>query len=384
MGVVSATSEQEAIAALGSRALFPVEVKVDGQRTTRVRSLRISGSMMVTVYGQLGSLLRSGVPLLRSLSVIREQTSHHGLNTVLEDIRDRVEDGVSLADAMSQHPLVFSEMAVSMIRAGSEGGFLEEALERVATFSERQEELRSRVIGALAYPVFLLVLCSLIVTGLLIFFVPSFEEIFSRLRERGELPLATDLLLWASTAMQSWGWVLLLVLLMLGILLRRWINTPAGRYAVDAAKLRIPVASRIFQSLAISRFCRMLGTLLRNGVPILRSLEISRSAAGNRILSAAIGKAAEHISAGQALAEPISRCEFFPRDVVEIISVAEEANTLDKVLIEIADRLDRNTTRRLDLLVRLIEPIMLLILASIVLMIVIALLLPVLKMSSSI
>ena len=377
-------SEREAIATLGSRALFPVEVKVDKERTTRIRSLRINGQMMVTVYGQLGSLLRSGVPLLRSLSVIREQTSHQGLNTVLEDVCDRVEDGVSLSDAMSQHPLVFSEMAVSMIRAGSEGGFLEEALERVAPFSERQEELRSRVIGALAYPVFLLVLCSVIVTGLLVFFVPSFEDIFSRLRERGELPLATDLLLWTSTAMQSWGWVLLLGLLMLGILLRRWTNTPEGRYAVDAAKLRIPMANKIFQSLAISRFCRVLGTLLRNGVPILRSLEISRSATGNRVLSSAIGKAAENISAGQTLAEPISRCDFFPRDVVEIITVAEEANTLDKVLIENADRLDRNTTRRLDLLVRLIEPIMLLILASIVLMIVIALLLPVLKMSSSI
>jgi general secretion pathway protein F/type IV pilus assembly protein PilC len=383
-GVVSAASEREAIATLGARALFPVEVKADEPRKTQIRRRRISGQMMVTTYGQLGALLRSGVSLLRSLAVIREQTSHQGLDAVLEEVRDRVEDGASLADAMSRHPQIFSEMAVSMVRAGGEGGFLEEALERVATFSERQEELRSRVIGALAYPVFLMVLCTIVVTGLLIFFVPSFEEIFARLRERGDLPIATDILLWSSSAMQSWGWALLLGLIAAGVFARRWMKTDEGRLRVDAAKLRMPVAGGIFQSLAVSRFCRVLGTLLRNGVPILRSLEIGREATGNRILSAAIGEASENISAGEALAEPLSRCDYFPRDVVEIIAVAEEANTLDTVLVDIADRLDRNTTRRLDLLVRLIEPIMLLILASIVLMIVIALLLPVLKMSSTI
>ncbi|MEE2707060.1 MAG: type II secretion system F family protein [Planctomycetota bacterium] len=383
-GVVTAASEREAISTLGSQALFPIEVKADEPRKTYVRRRRIGGQMMVTTYGQLAALLRSGVSLLRSLSVIREQTSHPGLATVLEEVHNRVEDGASLADAMGRHPEVFSEMAISMVRAGGEGGFLEEALDRVAAFSDRQEELRSRVLGALAYPVFLIVLCTIVVTGLLIFFVPNFEEMFSRLRERGELPIATDLLLWFSSAMQSWGWTLLLALLVLGIFARRWIKTPEGRHRADAVKLRIPVGGTIFQSLAISRFCRVLGTLLRNGVPILRSLEIGREATGNRILSSAISDASENISAGAALAEPLGRCDYFPRDVVEIIAVAEEANTLDTVLVDIADRLDRNTTRRLDLLVRLIEPIMLLILAGIVLIIVIALLLPVLKMSSTI
>jgi general secretion pathway protein F/type IV pilus assembly protein PilC len=383
-GVVSASSEREAIAAISSRSLFPVEVKMDEPHTGVVRRRRISGQLMVNTYGQLSALLQSGVSLLRSLDVIRGQISHPGLSAVLEDIRDRVEDGASLAEAMGRHPKVFSEIAVSMVRAGGEGGFLEEALDRVAAFAEQQDDLKSRVIGALAYPVFLLVLCTIVVTGLMIFFVPSFEEIFARLRERGELPLPTEILLWTSSTMKNWGWAAVLAVIAIGVLFYRWLQTVNGRHSLDAAKLRMPMAGTIFQSLAVSRFCRVLGTLLRNGVPILRSLEISRDAASNRVLSSAIAEASENISAGQALAEPLGRCDFFPRDVVEIIAVAEESNTLDKVLVNIADRLDRNTTRRLELLVRLIEPLMLLGLAGLVLMIVIALLIPVLRMSSSI
>lgn len=382
-GVVSASTEREAIAALSSRSLFPVEVKMDEPRSGGVRR-RISGQLMVTTYGQLSALLQSGVSLLRSLDVIRGQVSHPGLSAVLEDIRDRVEDGASLAEAMARHPKVFSEIAISMVRAGGEGGFLEEALDRVAAFSEQQDDLKSRVVGALAYPVFLLVLCSVVVTGLMIFFVPSFEDIFARLRQRGELPLPTEILLWTSAAVKSWGWAAALAVIAIGVLFYRWLKTANGRRSLDAVKLRMPMAGRIFQSLAVSRFCRVLGTLLRNGVPILRSLEISRDATSNHVLSTAIAEASENISAGEALAAPLSRCGVFPRDVVEIIAVAEESNTLDKVLINIADRLDRNTTRRLELMVRLIEPLMLLALAGLVLMIVIALLIPVMRMSSSI
>jgi general secretion pathway protein F/type IV pilus assembly protein PilC len=177
--------------------------------------------------------------------------------------------------------------------------------------------------------------------------------------------------------------IIVLAFVALIVLLKRELDTDRGKYWRDLVKLRMPLLGPIFTSLAVARFCRVLGTLLKNGVPILRSMEISRAAAGNQILSDAIGAASENISSGQSLAAPLSTCEHFPRTVVEMISVAEEANTLDDVLVEVADGLENRTARRLDLAVRLLEPIMLLILAGIVLCVVIALLMPVIKMSGT-
>jgi general secretion pathway protein F/type IV pilus assembly protein PilC len=178
--------------------------------------------------------------------------------------------------------------------------------------------------------------------------------------------------------------MILFVLVVGGFLLRARMATDAGRRTADLIKLRIPLLGGIFQSLAVARFCRVLGTMLRNGVPILKSLDVSRDAAGNRILSEAIGKASENISSGQALAAPLAASGHFPITVVEMISVAEESNTLDTVLVGIADGLERRTQRRLELMVRLIEPIMLLLLAGVVLVVVMALLMPVIKMSATV
>jgi len=213
--------------------------------------------------------------------------------------------------------------------------------------------------------------------------VPRFGEMFDSLRSRGELPILTDWLLGFSQALQDW-WMIMIAALIAGItVLKIQLNTDFGQRWKDLIKLRIPLAGPIFQSLAVSRFCRVLGTLMRNGVPILKSLQISRGAAGNRILSEAIDKASENISAGESLARPLAASGYFPRTVVEMIAVAEESNTLDDILVEIADGLEARTTRRLTLMVRLLEPIMLLVLAGAVLFVVIALLLPVIKMSST-
>lgn len=384
-GTLLAQTQREAISQLAGQALFPVEVTAEDQPTaSRLRlPRRVSGQAIANTYAQLAALLRSGVPLLRSIAVLRDQTSHTGLKTILGDVHDRIEDGNSLGDAMARHGKVFGEMAVSMVRAGSEGGFLEEALERVATFTEQQEDLKSRTLGALAYPVFLCTVGSAVVIGLLVFFVPSFEELFARLRSRGELPLMTDLLLGLSRFMQRWGWIPLLALVAAFFYLRAQIATERGRLLFDQFKLRLPLVGPIFLSLAVARFCRVLGTLLRNGVPILKSLEISRQATGNRVLAEAIENATENISSGESLAAPLAASGRFPPTVVEMVSVAEESNTLDTVLTDIADSLERRTQRRLDLMVRLLEPVMLLILAGVVLVVVIALLLPILKMGGT-
>ena len=382
-GRLAAASEREVIAQLSGKSLFPIEVAAAKLRAHPLSRKRVGGQLMATTYGQLSALLRSGVPLLRSIRVIRDQTSNVRLQEVLDDVARRVEDGATLAEAMGRYPRVFNQMAVSMVRAGGEGGFLEDALDRVASFTEQQEDLKSRTVGALAYPVFLAVVGFLVVGGLVVFFVPRFGEMFDVLRDRGELPAMTDWLLWTSEMARQYLLVLVALAVILILLLRRELETERGRRWRDLLKLRMTLLGPIFTNLAVARFCRVLGTLLHNGVPILKSLEISREAAGNRILSEAIGKASENISSGQSLAKPLATCEYFPRTVVEMISVAEEANTLDTVLVEISDGLERRTVRRLDLAVRLLEPIMLLILAVVVLCVVIALLMPVIKMSAT-
>ncbi len=382
-GRIVAATQREAASLLSGRALFPV--KVEAEKTSgSLRIRRVSGQVMANSYAQLAGLLRSGVPLLRSLSVLKDQSSNKSLRIVLEDVHHRVEDGSNMADAMERHPKVFSEMATNMVRAGGEGGFLEDVLDHVAQFTEQQEDLKSRTLGALAYPIFLGSVGTIVVVSLLVFFVPSFADLFDRLRERGELPAATDLLLLTSVTLQKWGLVILIGLVVLGAYIRNQMATESGRLLTDRIKLQLPLLGSVFQNLAVARFCRVLGTLLHNGVPILTSLEISRKAASNRILSAAVSEASENISAGESLAEPLAQSGYFPRDVVEMIAVAEESNTLEKVLVNIADGLERTTSRRLELTVRLLEPIMLLIMAGVVLFVVIALLLPILKMSSAV
>jgi general secretion pathway protein F/type IV pilus assembly protein PilC len=382
-GTLSAATEREVINILSGRSLFPVQVAADKAAAAPGANLRVRPQTMATIYSQLAALLRSGVPLLKSLAVLREQTSQKNLKAVLEEVHHRVEDGSTLADAMARFPRAFSEMAVNMTRAGGEGGFLEDALDRVASFTEQQEDLKSRTVSAMVYPLLLGTAGSVVVSALIIFFVPKFAVMFERLRDRGELPWATDMLLWVSDTARQWGWLVLLVAVV-GIF---WVNlrlkTEAGRRLADLIRIKIPFAGPIFLSFAVARFCRVLGTLLHNGVPILKALEISRDASGNRILTEAIAKASENISSGHSLAGPLAASGHFPKMVVEMIAVAEESNTLDQVLVGLADDLEKRTSRQLDLLVRLLEPIMLIILAAVVLVVVIALLVPVIKMSST-
>jgi general secretion pathway protein F/type IV pilus assembly protein PilC len=383
-GTISANTEREVLTQLSNKSLFPIEIASDKPSAGPQFSRRVRPALMAMTYNQMAALLRSGVPLLRSIAVIRDQTSNPGLKDVLEDVYRRVEDGASLAEAMARFPRVFSELAVHMVKAGGEGGFLEEALDRVAQFTEDAEDLKSRTTGALAYPVFLAVVGTLVVGVLIVFFVPKFGAMFDTLRARGELPAVTDWLLWFSDSLRAWGLPIAVVLVVGFLVLRFRLATESGRRMLDLLKLNIPLIGVIFQNLAVARFCRVLGTMLRNGVPILKSLDVSRDAAGNRVLSHAISEASENISSGQSLAKPLAACGHFPITVVEMISVAEESNTLDTVLVEIADGLERRTQRRLELLVRLIEPIMLLMLASVVLVVVLALLMPVIKMSATV
>jgi general secretion pathway protein F/type IV pilus assembly protein PilC len=275
---------------------------------------------------------------------------------------------------MAKHPRVFNELSVSMVRAGQEGGFLEDVLARIAEFTEHQEELRSRVVGALAYPVFLMIIGSIIVLSLIIFLVPRFESMFGS--KTDELPGLTVALLAFSNFLQSnFVWIgLAFVALWYGY--KRWIDSERGRRRMDAIKLKVPGSGQIFRNLAISRFCRILGTMLHNGIPILTALRIAKDSTGNKILADAIDKAADHVTGGKSLGGPLAASGHFPRDVIEMISVGEESNSLEKVLVNVADSMERRTTRQLDLFVRLLEPVMLLLMAAVTLLVVLALLMP--------
>ncbi len=387
-GTLDAGSPREASAQLTSLNLFPIEVKAsDGKNSAAaINSLtnrRVKGQVMAGFYSQMSSLLRSGVPMLRALTVLSQQSTDATLSAVLTELKGRVEDGEPLGVAMARYPKVFSDMGVNMTRAGAEGGFLEDALERVGTFTELQEDLKGRTISALAYPIFLFGVGSIVITILLVFFVPKFDLMFDRLRDKGQMPWVTDALLSFSRMLQSYGWLLLLAIGGAIAWLRVRLASEAGREWADRAKLKIPVLGGILMNLAVARFCRVLGTLLGNGVPILKSLEISRTATGNRLLSRSIADAAENIRSGDSLASPLKSSGHFPITVVEMISVAEESNSLDRVLPEIADNLEKRTFRRLDLFVRLLEPVMLLVMAMLVMVVVLALLVPVIRSSTA-
>lgn len=385
-GTLTANSEREAALILDGRGLFPLKIAMAKDQAAGAGGFfsGVSGRAVATLYSQLADLLHSGVPLLRALELLERQSANKTLKAVLRDVRARVADGTGLAQAMAAHPKVFDELAVSMVRAGQEGGFLEDVLKRIAVFVENQEDMKSKVVGSLAYPVFLAIAGFMVLNVLVIFFVPKFEKVFDKLKEKGELPTVTTLLIGLSHFLQSWEGIASAVAVGIGFVMFFLWTRGSGRLWADKVRIRLPLFGPIFLNLALSRFCRILGTMLHNGIPILKALTIAKDSTGNKILTAAIEKSAENVTAGQKLADPLRKCGYFPYDVVEMIAIAEEANSLETVLIQIADGLEKRTSRNLELMVKLIEPIMLLVMAGMTLVIVAGLLLPVFKMGSTV
>jgi len=381
-GVLTANSEREALAQLDARGLLPL--KIEQKKSATDGGVRIKARTLASFYGQLADLLQSGVPLLRSMEILERQASNPALNAVLKDVRGKVAEGTGLSQAMGAHPKVFSELAVSMVLAGQEGGFLEDVLRRIADFTEHQEDMKSKVVGAMAYPMVLGGLGGVILIVLLVFFVPKFETIFDRLKEKGQMPaLTTGLLAVSNTMINPFFFVPFLLFLFIGVsAFLGWAASEKGRFQLDKFRLAIPGAGRIFLSLALARFTRILGTMLSNGIPLLQALRIAKDSTGNRVLADAIEKSAENVKGGDSLAKPFVECSYFPRDIVEIVSIGEESNQLEKVLVDVANNLEKRTSRELDLFVRLLEPLMLMVMAGMVLLVVVGLLLPIFRMSS--
>lgn len=384
-GVIVANNKREVFSLLRERALYPMRVdEAKGPVRLWPKSRRIKAELLANNLTQLADLLQNGVSLMAALDVLVGQSTHEVMTEVLTDVRDKVAEGVPFDAALARHPDIFGELAISMVRAGSEGAFLEDALKRTADFLEMQEEMKGQVMGAMAYPAFLAVAGAAVTVVLIVFFVPKFAELFESLKKGNGLPGPTIALLAISDFLGSkYGVALAAGMVGLFFWMRKQMQAESARYLVDKYKIKLPAVGPIFLSTALSRFCRVLGTLLTNGVPLLRALEISSDATGNRVLAEAISSSAKNISSGETLSRPLQECGLFPKPIMAMITIAEESNNLEKVLINIADGIDRRIGRQLNVMVRLLEPSMLMVLGAVVLFVLTALLLPVFEMSSN-
>ncbi|MFO8014431.1 MAG: type II secretion system F family protein [Phycisphaerae bacterium] len=380
-GRIQAESHAAVVRALDQRRLFPVIVTEEeeaGQGT--LGSRRIGAKDLSVLYGQLADLLGAGVPAMRALETLGRATVHKRLAGLVRNILEDVAAGQSLADALAQRPETFKPLHVAMIRAGEQGGFLEEVLANLSAFLERQDELRNKVLGAMVYPILVLTVGVVVGAGLLVFLVPQFKTFF----EGMEVPWPTRLLFGISdVVVRVWPLALLLVAVG-GAAAWGFVRSERGRRAWDGWRLRLPVVGRILRLVAITRFCRILGMMLAGGVPLLDALSIAKDATGSTLLSESIGEATENVRAGETLADPLGTSGFFPPEIIEMIAVAEESNQLEKTLLQIADTVERRTNRQVDLGVRLIEPMILILLAAGIGVFAVALVYPIFSMAGSI
>ena len=387
-GVITANTHQEALTVLSGQSLFPLEVvdqRKSGFQLPIALPARVKSDTIADTLTQLADLLANGVPLLESLKILSEQSADKRMREVLGDVCGEVENGANLDVAMAEHPDVFSSLTINMVRAGLEGAFLEESLERVSSFLRKQNELRGKVVSAMTYPALLAVVGTIVAVVLIVLVVPMFEAFFDRLERSGVgLPFVTIILLAISHTLTRYGVVVAMIGAAVVLGVKKWLETPRALQLVDRLKLKIPVAGAIFHDAAVSRFCRVLGTLLKNGVPILRSLTISGASSGNLLLQKAIDDAAQNISSGNLLSQPLAASGLVPPQVMAMIRVAEESNSLDSVLVKISDRMDQKIERRLDMMVRLIEPLMLLTIGGMVMFIIVGVLLPIIDLNSAI
>lgn len=381
-GVLTAENYQVALRMLEEQALYPIKVsegvEAGGQGFSGRR--RVKAAQLTTLYSQLADLLRAGVPMLRSLDVLARQASSGALSLVIKELREDVAGGMALGEAMAKQPRAFSSLQSSMVKAGEQGGFLEDVLARIAIFSEKQDELRNKVVGAMIYPCILVVVGSAVVLLLLTVVVP-------RLRDSLR-PESFNILTYAVFGVCDFlkqYYVLVLAGIVLALIfVSAWRKTEFGRRSIATFKLKAPVMGKILTMVSICRFCRILGTMLHNGVPILQALRISKDSAGNEILAEVIEKAGENVKKGEPLSTPLGRSGLFPPSVVDMIAVAEEGNNLETVLVQIADTNEARTGRMIDLGVRVLEPVLLVMMASVVFCIAVALLLPILTMGAGI
>lgn len=352
---------------------------VKGQPTARRFGQRVSAQELGVITRQLATLLNAGVTLVESMTAMVDQSENEYLKLVLSQVKQRVNEGSSLADAMTVHPKVFPDLYCNMIKAGETSGALDVVLFRLADFTEGQARLKSKVIGTLMYPAIMIVIGIGILTILFVVVIPKITQIFIDLK--ATLPLPTRILLGISDFMASYWWALMLVVIGLSVFHIQYIKTDTGRTKWDRFKLNMPVFGSIIRMLAISRFSRTLATLLASGVPLLAALQIVRSIVANKVLADAIDDAKDSITEGESIAAPLKRSGEFPPLVIHMIAVGERSGQLEDMLNNVADSYEYQAETRVSAMTSLLEPLMIVMMGGVVGFMVFSILLPILQLN---
>lgn len=351
-----------------------------GKVSFKFESKHVSAKELENFTRLLSSLLAAGVPLSRALVILHKETAAPTAKAKWKEIHDLVVDGMSLADAMAKSPDTFPRVYCAMVEAGEAGGFLDVVLAQIAEFQSREKELKAKVMTAMLYPCILLVLALIVLTVMMVFFIPKFQNVFNSIH--GSLPLITQLIIMTSHAVRSYGLFILLGGFVIFLLVRSWLSSQKGRRTWEGLLLRAPMVGSLVSQFAMARFCRMLGTLLGAGVPLIHGLNVARRSIGNQILVDAVATSIDRVQQGGRLGQSLADCKgLFPGSVLEMITVAEESGKLDSELVRLANVTEVDLDRHLKTAVAFAEPLMLFLIAGFIGIIFIGMLLPVLSMS---
>ena len=333
---------------------------------------------------QFSTMIDAGVSLVRCLSVLGEQTTSAKLRRIIADIEVEVQGGQTLSRAMAKHPAAFDTLFIGLVRAGEVGGALEESLQRLAGFLEKDMELRRKVKGAMTYPCIVIVVALIIVIGLVTFIVPRFMELFADLgMDESKMPIMTLYLMKFSHFLTSKWWICLGIGIAFMVAFKMFVRTRIGRRICDRVKLKAPVFGKLIHKVCLARFSRTLATLLTSGVPILQALETVSGTVANEIIGDAILEARARIREGDRIGDPLAKSKMFPPMIVQMISIGEESGSLDSMLTKVADFYEGEVDSALESLTSAIEPLMIVMLGTAVGFIVISMFMPLLSIISS-
>jgi len=377
-GTIEADSEAAALGRLGAEGVAPISITEIGGAAAagrRVKVRRLPGRVLAYTTHQLADLLGGGLPLLSALNLLASQTEQPDLKRVIESVAHAVRDGRSFSEALAEYPQVYPPLYCSMIRAGEVGGGLEQALRRLAELGEHEADIRSRLINASAYPLFVLAIALLMMVFLIAYVIPKLSLVFI---ESGQLlPLPTRMLLAVSAAFTRGWWAILLGLGAVGWALRQWHASPHGRAIMDRVVLTVPGIGPLIRKLETARFTRNLGIMTSQGVPVLQALEVVASNVSNGVLRQSIGRIQEAVREGTSIAAALERSRQFPVFVSNMVAVGEESGTVDAALLKVAGTYERDVDRVIRTLTTVLEPLMLVVVGGIVMFLVLAMLLPV-------
>lgn len=408
IGVVTASSEAEALQQLRSSGLYITQLQQEGTATKKIKGAvsksrgktaaggkvsmgggggRVKPKGLMIFTRQLATLIDSGLPLLRSLTVLEKQEPNPVLKSTISSLAESVQGGSTFSESLAQHPKIFNKLYVNMVKAGELGGVLEVVLNRLAEYQEKAQKLKNKIVSAMVYPMIVMFIAVGIMIFLMIVIVPKFKDMFTQTDQ--QLPLISRVVFGFSEFLLTRSFVVpnvvfLFVAMFIGyFLFNLWGRTSGGRSVVDMLKLRLPVLGDLQRKSAVSRFARTLGTLVTSGVPILQALNITRDTAGNVVISHAIEKVHEAVKEGETIVTPLQASGVFPNMVISMVDVGEETGQLPEMLLKVADVYDDEVDNAVTALTSILEPIMIVILALIVGSVVFALFLPLIKMIST-